>query len=255
MHQARRTTTGRTWLAGLIGVAGLLGAAGTCGAADPQAGKQVERSFTPPGSPDKPLGYLLYVPPGFGEPGKKFPTILFLHGAGERGTGNLPLVAKHGPPKRVLTQTDFPFVVVSPQCPANERWNVETLTALLDEVVKTLPVDADRLYLTGLSMGGYGSWTLAAAHPERFAAVVPICGGGDPSTAEKLTALPIRVYHGAKDTAVPLKRSEEMVEAVKKAGGKSIELFVDPEAGHDSWSKPYGDPQFYAWLLQHRRAK
>lgn len=241
--------------AGLVWAVGVLGAAGACRAADPEPGKQVERSFAPPDSPDKPLGYLLYVPPGFGDPGKKFPTILFLHGSGERGNGNLPLVAKHGPPKYVLTRSDLPFIVVSPQCPSGERWNVETLTALLDALAKTLPIDPDRVYLTGLSMGGFGSWTLAAAHPERFAAVVPICGGGDPATAEKLTKLRIRVYHGAKDAAVPLKRSEEMVEAVKSAGGKSIELLVDPDAGHDSWSKPYGDPRFYEWLLEHRRAK
>ncbi len=101
-------------------------------------------------------------------------------------------------------------------------------------------------------MGGYGSWALAAAHPDRFAAVVPICGGGNPDTAEKLKGLPIWVFHGAKDGTVPISRSQRMVDAIKEAGG-NVKFTVYPEAGHDSWTETYDNPKLYEWLLEHTR--
>jgi predicted peptidase len=103
-------------------------------------------------------------------------------------------------------------------------------------------------------MGGYGTWALAAAHPEKFAAIVPICGGGNPADAAKLAKLPIWVFHGGKDMTVPVERSKEMVEAIKKAGG-DIKLTIYPEAGHDSWTETYDNPQLYSWLLEHKRRR
>jgi len=126
------------------------------------------------------------------------------------------------------------------------------LNGLLDEILASYKVDRDRVYLTGLSMGGFGTWALAAAHPERFAAIVPICGGGNPADAGRLKDLPIWVFHGAKDRAVPLERSEVMVNAIRKAGG-SPKFTVYPEAGHDSWTGAYTDPELYKWLLKHLR--
>ena len=124
--------------------------------------------------------YLLFLPKDYDAKSRKtWPLILFLHGSGERGT-NLWSVARHGPPKLVKTQADFPFIVVSPQCPSGQTWNNDTLLALLDEVAAHYQVDATRVYLTGLSMGGFGTWSLGLEHPERFAALAPICGGGDP---------------------------------------------------------------------------
>jgi predicted peptidase len=111
-------------------------------------------------------------------------------------------------------------------------------------------VDVNRIYLTGLSMGGYGSWTLAAAHPERFAAMAPICGGGDPADAKKLKDIPTWVFHGAKDEVVPPKASEDMVEAIKTEGG-DIRYTLYPEANHDSWSETYDNPELYTWFLSH----
>lgn len=198
------------------------------------------------------LDYLVYIPEGAAQAStKKWPLIFFLHGSGERGT-NVWTVAVHGPPKVVKDRKDFEFIVVSPQCPPNRSWNIAALTGLLKDVMAKYPVDPDRVYLTGLSMGGFGSWSLAAVHPELFAAVAPICGGGNPKDVSKLKDLPIWVFHGGKDPTVPLKRSEEMVEAIKAAGG-NVKFTVYPELGHDSWTETYNNPEFYKWLLEHKR--
>jgi predicted peptidase len=215
--------------------------------------KQITRTVT--------LNYLLYVPRAAAtQPDKKWPLILFLHGAGERGS-DVWLVAKHGPPKIVREQPDFPFIVVSPQCPAGRVWDNDEVLALLDEVLATQPVDPTRVYLTGLSMGGYGTWSLGLAHPERFAAIVPICGGGDPlkamladpNKAEALRSLAVWAFHGAKDPVVKLSESERMVEALRRVGVREVELTVYPEAQHDSWTETYANPKLYEWLLRHHR--
>lgn len=198
------------------------------------------------------IDYLLYLPQDY-ESQEQWPLVLFLHGAGERGN-DLKLVQKHGPPKLIEAGKQFPFILVSPQCPKDERWEPAELTALLDEVVKTHNVDEDRIYVTGLSMGGYGTWSLAAHDPERFAAIAPICGGGDPSTAKSIAHIPAWVFHGAKDPVVPLESSEEMVEALKKAGGDP-KFTIYPEAEHDSWTVTYDNPEFYEWLLKQEREK
>lgn len=196
------------------------------------------------------LNYLLYLPPGYEKAEKPLPLILFLHGAGETGS-DLKKVKIHGPPKLIEKKKDFEFIVVSPQAPTR-GWKSESLLALLDDVEKQYKVDKDRVYVTGLSMGGYGTWSLAAAAPGRFAAIAPICGGGNPRTAEKLKGLPIWVFHGAKDTAVPLKRSEDMVQALKDAGHE-VKFTVYPNAGHDSWTTSYDNPELYKWFLSHKR--
>ncbi|MEH1864170.1 MAG: prolyl oligopeptidase family serine peptidase [Nostoc sp.] len=176
---------------------------------------------------------------------------LVLHGSGERGS-YLNHVKKHGVAKVVEQQLDFPFIVISPQCPRGEYWNIERLSTLLDEVIASYPVDPDRVYLTGLSMGGYGTWHLAAAQPERFAAIAPICGGGNPVQAHKIKSLPVWAFHGAKDNVVPLSESEIMVSALKACDG-NVKFTVYPEADHDSWTQTYNNPELYEWFLQHRR--
>lgn len=196
------------------------------------------------------LDYLLYLPPKYQSSRLRWPLMLFLHGAGESGT-NLAKVKIHGPPKLVETNQAFPFILVSPQSPGR-GWDPEALNALLDEMISRYRVDKERVYVTGLSMGGYGTWTLAAAHPDKFAAIAPICGGGNPADAPKLARLPIWVFHGAKDPTVPVRRSEEMVEAIKAAGG-DVKFTVYPEAGHDSWTETYNNPELYKWLLAHQR--
>ena len=205
--------------------------------------------------------YLLFTPKGYDPKGdKQWPLILFLHGAGERGT-NLQKVAVHGPPKIVKGRPDFPFLVASPQCPNDETWSNEAVLALLDEVIAKHAVDTNRIYLTGLSMGGFGAWSLALSHPERFAAVAPICGGGNPldallasrKKAAALKNLPFWAFHGAKDPVVKLEESQRMVAALKKAGVKEVELTVYPEAEHDSWTETYDNEKLYEWFLKHAR--
>jgi len=198
--------------------------------------------------------YLLYLPQQYQTSKKQWPLILFLHGAGERGE-DVSKVADVGPPRLIrMGKNDFPFVIVSPQCPENDWWTndlqIDTLNALLDDVVSRYRIDEDRIYVTGLSMGGFGTWRLAAAYPHRFAAIAPICGGGNPEDAASIAHLPAWVFHGAKDPVVPIAKAEEMVEALKKAGG-DVKFTIYPEAEHDSWTETYDNPDLYKWFLSH----
>lgn len=198
--------------------------------------------------------YLLFLPEEYGkDPAKKWPVILFLHGAGERGS-DLNKVKAHGPPKIVEQKQDFPFIVISPQCPEGQWWDPAVLIALLDEVSASHAVDSDRVYLTGLSMGGYGTWETAIRHPDRFAAIAPICGGGSKHQVRRIKDVPAWVFHGDKDEAVPVAASIEMVDALKAAGG-DVQLTRYPEAGHDSWTETYNNPKLYEWFLSHTRGE
>ncbi len=198
--------------------------------------------------------YLLFLPEGYGKNQQRWPLIMFLHGAGERGS-DLKKVKKHGPPKIIEKQKDFPFIVVSPQCPEDDWWTdkVEVLINLLDDIVARYKVDKQRIYLTGLSMGGYGTWSLAFSYPERFAAIAPICGGGKRFMAMRLKDIPVWIFHGAKDKVVPLKESEEMVNAIRNRGGNA-KFTIYPDAGHDSWTETYNNQKLYDWFLEHRKS-
>ncbi len=196
------------------------------------------------------MKYLLYLPKDYGQK-PRWPLVLFLHGAGERGD-NLESVKKHGLPKLIAQGQTFPFIVVSPQCARDQWWETFGLTALLDEISEKYKVDSDRIYVTGLSMGGYGTWALAARTPNRFAAILPICGGGNPGRTKQIAHLPVWVFHGAKDKVVPLEKSQEMVDALKRHGGK-VKFTIYPEADHDSWTLTYANPAIYEWLLQQQR--
>jgi len=224
----------------------------------PVPGKQVEQDYVAVGDKTATARYLLFLPKGYGKSDKQWPLIYFLHGRGE-SYGPLSLVKKWGPPKIVESKPDFPYIVVSPQCPRKESWKQprqqKILSGLLEDILKKYRVDSDRVYLTGLSMGGYGSWTLAARTPQKFAAVVPICGGGDPADAAKMKHLPIWVFHGKEDGAVPIKRSREMVEALQKAGSKSVRFTTLEHFGHNSWSAAYASPVLYDWLNRQRVSK
>ena len=197
------------------------------------------------------INYLLYLPKDYANQ-ESWPLLVFLHGSGERGD-NLDLVKKHGPPKLIAEGKDFPFIVASPQCPKGKSWEPVELIALLDELGSKYKVDADRVYITGLSMGGFGTWRLAAVAPERLAAIVPICGGGESFTTRSFASLPVWAFHGAKDGAVPLERSQVMIDALKKNGGNP-KFTIYPDAEHDSWTETYANPELYEWLLAQKRS-
>ena len=199
------------------------------------------------------LHYLLFLPAAYAVHPQRWPLMLFLHGAGERGD-DLQLVKRHGVAKIVEEQPAFPLLVVSPQCPPTEAWAPEPLLALLDDIEQHYDVDPERLYVTGLSMGGFGTWAVAIAAPDRFAAIAPICGGGDPSRVGVLRHLPVWAFHGARDPIVPLQRTVEMVEALRQCGG-NVRFTVYPEAGHDAWTATYANPELYTWFLAHTRVQ
>jgi predicted peptidase len=222
---------------------------------------QQEKSFKGKINRNVTAEYLLFLPHEYDRnKSKRWPMILFLHGAGERGT-NLARVKAHGPPKIVLEKPEFPFVVVSPQCPTGQRWDSELLLALLDDVLKKYRVDRKRVYLTGLSMGGFGTWNLGLTHPDRFAAIAPICGGGDPLVllladprkSRALKSLPVWAFHGARDPVVKVGESERMVDAMRQMGAAEVKLTVYPEADHDSWTETYQSSALYDWFLSHSR--
>jgi len=201
------------------------------------------------------LPYVVHVPRDY-TPDRKWPVVLFLHGAGERGDDGLKQSQVGlGTALRMLPGR-YPAIVVMPQCATGARWSDAmarfALTAL-DQTMKEYSCDPSRQYLTGLSMGGYGSWLIAAQYPERFAAVAPICGGGDPANAAKLKELPIWVFHGDADQAVPVARSREMVEAIKTAGGTRLKYTEYPGVGHNSWDAAYADSMFAQWLFAQKR--
>lgn len=227
----------------------------------PEPGKIGHGSFHRTFTVRQEYRYCVSTPADYGaDRSKRWPLMLFLHGAGERGT-NLDVVTLHGPPKLVKQGKDLPFVVISPQCLPGQIWDDAALIALVDDIIHRYRIDVRRVYVTGLSMGGYGTWSLLVHHPERFAAAAPICGGGERirllllSDTQKtaLKTLGIWAFHGAKDSVVPLEESERMIAAVKKAGNAGAKLTVYPQADHDSWTETYANPELYQWLLKHSR--
>ncbi|GAB5536609.1 MAG: prolyl oligopeptidase family serine peptidase [Rubricoccaceae bacterium] len=199
------------------------------------------------------LRYLLALPEGYEASEEAWPLVLFLHGAGERGD-DLRRVAIHGPPRHVREGQTFPFILVSPQAPEGQWWKANELAALLDEIESTYRVDPDRIYVTGLSMGGFGTWELLQDYPDRFAAAAPVCGGGTPGKICAARDVPIWAFHGALDTVVPPVRSEEMVNRLERCDG-DVQYTLYPEANHDSWTETYANPELYEWLLSHRRGE
>ena len=195
--------------------------------------------------------HLVYLPQNYDEDKKKqWPLMLFLHGAGERGE-DLEMLKQHGPPQMIARGHHFPFIVISPQCPLGSWWRPADLTILLDKVEAKYRVDAERIYCTGLSMGGFGTWSLAAEQPERFAAIAPICGGGDVRDVARIKDVPIWAFHGAKDDTVPAEMTQKLVDALRDLGA-SPKFTLYPDAYHNSWGVTYANPKLYDWFLQHK---
>ncbi|OWK41602.1 prolyl oligopeptidase family serine peptidase [Fimbriiglobus ruber] len=231
----------------------LIGTAAMTPAADVKTGA-VQKTFKNDDGTESP--YVVYVPKAY-DGTTALPVILFLHGSGEtKGGAKMPfdqgLMNKHYQKQ----EEKFPAIVVVPQS-EKRTWKADSADAkralaMLDATTKEYKTDPARVYLTGLSMGGYGTWSLAVAHPEKWAAIVPVCGGGDPKAAEKIKDIPCWCFHGDKDDAVKVEKSREMIEALKKAGG-------DPKyteyagVGHNSWDRAYDTDELYTWLFAQKK--
>jgi len=199
------------------------------------------------------LRYLIWMPAPAERPASGWPLMIFLHGSGECGR-DLVRVTWNGPPKHAVAGRQFPFVLVAPQIDEGSVWRSAAIEALRADLVRRLPIDADRVALTGLSLGGHGTWNYAVDHPQRLAAIAPVCGAGNPRRAARLAALPIWAFHGARDDVVPLAGDRAMVQAVRAAGGR-VKFTVYPEVGHNAWDPAYADPALYDWLLAQRRGR
>jgi predicted peptidase len=216
----------------------------------------------------KTLQYRLLKPDNY-DAKEKYPLVLFLHGAGERGKDNERQLI-HGVTEfaKEENRKKHPCFLLAPQCPTGSGWSDfmskkktpskeqsepgKLAVELVEAIQKEFSIDPKRLYITGLSMGGYGTWDIITRHPDMFAAAVPICGGGDSAQMEKIAKMPIWVFHGGKDPVVRPERSRELVEAIKKAGGEA-KYTEYPDVGHNSWVKAYQDADMMAWLFAQKR--
>lgn len=205
------------------------------------------------------------------EEGKQYPLVLFLHGSGSRGTDNMGQL-RNGVNEILSSaaQLGEPVFLIAPQCPPGRRWSeptgdwiglkdaggknplLDAIVALVGNTAERHPIDRRRIYVTGLSMGGFGTWALLARSPQTWAAAIPICGGGDPETVKKFKHIPIRIFHGDADGVIAPRSSERMASALKKAGGKA-ELTMYPGVGHDSWTQTYNDREVMKWLFAQRK--
>ena len=213
-----------------------------------EAGKQVSGKFEKTLKINVNYQYLIYFPKDYNTTDKKWPLILFLHGSGERGT-DINLVKRNGPPKLVSEGKEFPFIILSPQCPKNISWDNTILMALLNDIISKYKVNENRIYLTGLSSGGSATWSLAIEYPEKFAAIVPISASGEPEDVCALKDVPVWVFHGEKDDVVPIKEDSDMVDALKQCGG-NVRFTKYPDVGHWAWVDAYNNPELYEWMLK-----
>jgi len=254
----------------LVGLAAIVTAQAT--AADYGALVQRTEKCTYRSADGATLPYRLFVPAGF-DRAAKYPLIVFLHGAGERGDDNTRQLVHPGVLRFVSDEAAArqPCFLIAPQCPTGRKWMevdwskrtppelpqepsvpMRLTMELIESLQKEFPIDADRLYVTGLSMGGYGSFDLAMRWPDRIAAAIPICGGGDTSRAKDVSRVAFWVFHGGADGVVPVTLSQAMVESLKAAGA-TVRYTEYPGVGHNSWTPAYQEPELVDWLFAQRR--
>lgn len=215
--------------------------------------KQTQHTFI---AEQNEIAFLLALPKDTESSGTQWPLIVFLHGRGECGD-DLERIRSYGLSKLIEETEDFPCIVISPQCPAGSDWTplIDMLVALIKRVAADHNIDRNRIYLTGLSMGGRGCWRLALAAPKCFAAIVPICGRFDADWADlpNLASMPMRLYHGADDSVVSVGESERIMDALSGLA-ENAELIIYPGVGHNAWDRAYHDPTLLTWLLKQERA-
>lgn len=197
------------------------------------------------------INYVIRYPNGYEEE-KKYPVILMLHGSGTRGTDPNMLLKNASFTVTERCFADFPFIMVAPQCHTNTWFDIfESLKRFAVMIAGESYTDRERLYLMGVSMGGYGAWQLAMSLPELFAAIVPICGGGMYWNAGRLANVPVWAFHGGKDATVFPEESQKMVDAVNRHGGEA-KLTVFPENGHNAWDDTFSKKEVFDWLLSNK---
>ncbi len=201
------------------------------------------------------IGYYVFLPEDY-SPEKKYPMVVFLHGAGERGNGKDELykIQKHALPKYAAAGKKFPFILLCPQCPGRVVWNnvVFELKALIDKVAEEYNADMSRIAITGISMGGFGTWEMGLTYSNYFCAIAPVCGGGLSWRCSNLMNTPVWAFHGDIDDAVPIKNSLEMVDSVNSKGGNA-KLTIFHGVGHDSWDNAYLETTVLDWILTQKR--
>lgn len=219
----------------------------------PQTGQHPQEPLDDAGYP-----YQLFIPRALAAKGDgqeaKWPLMIFLHGSGERGD-DVAKVKVHGPPKHADRNPDFPFILISPLLGAEQDWDLAKLDRILNHALASLPVDPERIYLTGLSRGGHATWRWGAAEPERFAALAPVAGRGDPAIACALKDKPVWAFHGDRDDVVVPEGSFAMARAIRACEGRKSRLTIYPDLGHNAWDPAYEDPELYLWLLSQRRTQ
>ncbi|HJN51002.1 MAG: prolyl oligopeptidase family serine peptidase [Pseudomonadales bacterium] len=195
------------------------------------------------------IAYRTYFPKEYSEQGSGHPLLFFMHGSGERGT-DLDRLELQTLPRFIKEGLDLPFVTVCPQC--KEMWDTRCLDLLLDEVIEKYNIDRSRVYVSGNSMGGLGTWMLANVAADRIAAIAPICAPSTRINPDNFKGLPVWCFHGALDSEVPIGESVKMVRLLRKAGC-DVRFTVDPDADHDTWTAAYHDPELVSWLLSHHK--
>lgn len=248
MQEDRRRFIG--WAA--LGAAGCLPGAAMSAASSSAPLREQEQVLSSVITKPFALRYLLWTPAPATKPAAGWPLVIFMHGSGERGE-DLAEVKTNGPPMYAAQGRQFPFVLVAPQLPEHRRWDVDEIELLRADLVKRLPIDPDRVLVTGLSLGGHGAWDYAAEYPDRVAAIAPVCGMGDIRRARRVARVPVWAFHGALDDQVPIAGDQAMVNAVRALGG-NVRFTIYPEVGHNAWDTAYADAALYDWLMAQHRA-
>jgi hypothetical protein len=216
----------------------------------------VERVFTKKSNSHKEIPYLLYLPKSYyTNQREELPLVLFLHGKGERGN-NLQILKRQGIPKSISDdKTEFPFILIAPQLPENEEeWYTKDLISLVEEIESDYSIDENKIYLTGISLGGNGVWKLATEFPNKFAAVVPISGWGEVSNVCRIKNASVWAFHGAKDTLIPPQKTTEIIDRLQFCN-RNVKQTIYTNAKHDAWTETYNNPEFMDWLLQQKKEK
>lgn len=226
-----------------------------CSSHAPTAGEQTAHRLVATTQRSVAYNYLMYWPRPVQKAAKneRWPLVVFLHGAGERGD-DVTKVALHGPPKQAAAGKEFPFILVSPQCPADSWWDVDTLQAMLDQVLEKHGenIDRDRIYVTGLSMGGGGSWEWISRDPNPFAAAAIVCGAASRVPIRIKDPVPVWAFHGEADNVVPPWITTVIVEQFRQAGGETrVSMYAG--VNHGSWDRAYDEPELWEWMLSHRK--